>query len=95
MLAIAVYIGLFAWGMQAEKLNWKHFAVIFAIAAAMALLGFWTLGGFDGANPVYALPLVFLAELVIDGLAFFAGYGIGRFRRRGQAAQDDVGDTFS
>lgn len=99
MLAIVIYIGLFVWGMQTERLGWKPFAAMLGIAAVQAGMGFLILGGTDalrtGAISGITPLILFGSELAIDAIVFFIGYGVGKFRRRGQASHDDVTDTFS
>lgn len=99
MLGIIIYIGLFVWGMQTERLGWKPFATLLGIAIVQAGIGFLMLGGTDGLRDgtiAFITPLfLFGFELAIDAIVFFIGYGVGKFRRRGQVSHDDVTDTFS
>lgn len=97
MLAIIIYVGLFVWGMNSERLSWRHAAVIGAVILTQAGMFYAVAGGAmlrTGAlSPLDGLAIVGL-EGLIDLTAFFAGYGVGRYRRR-RTTPDDVADTFS
>lgn len=99
MLAIIIYIGLFVWGMKTERLGWKPLATIIGIAVIQATVGFLILGGTDalraGGISGITLPILLASELAIDVVVFFIGFGVGKFRRRGEASHDDVTETFS
>jgi hypothetical protein len=98
MIAIAIYVGLFVWGMTVARLRWWHPLALIGIAIIWTVGVFYLIGGFEmlqrGATSGLQLAQAILLELLLDCVVFFAGYGVGRWRRRGQVAED-VADTFS
>lgn len=91
-----LYILLFVWGMQSESLTWKHYVAIPLLSAVSTLLSLFVFGAVDSQQ----LDLIFVifgwgAEFVMQAFIFAAGFGIGKYRRRGQTAQEDLSDTFS
>ena len=91
-----LYILLFVWGMQSQALSWKHFTAIPLLAAGSTALGLLV---FNRAPGIEMGPLLFAfawaAEFALQAVAFAIGFGVGKYRRRGQASHDDVTDTFS
>jgi hypothetical protein len=97
MLAIIIYIGLFVWGMNSERLSWRHAAVIGAVFVAQTGMFYAVAGGEllrTGAMSLMEVLAIVGLEGLIDVAVFFAGYGVGRYRRR-RHTPDDVADTFS
>ncbi len=97
LLSIAVCMFLFVWGMQDEKLGWKPFATMAAIATVRTALSLasGSVTAESGAGVAGNALILFGVEMIISAIAFFIGFGVGKFRRRDQAAQDDSVDTFS
>ena len=92
MLEIAALIGLFSWGMNSDRLAWKHAGVILLLSCLFGGLGGLIAGG--GEVPVSVAIIFTIAfELVLETIVFFVGFGIGRSRAR-KAGISNIEDTF-
>ena len=92
MLEIAELIGLFSWGMNSDRLAWKHAGVILLLSCLFGGLGGLIAGG--GEVPVSVAIIFTIAfELVLETIVFFVGFGIGRYRAR-KAGISNIEDTF-
>ena len=92
MLEIAALIGLFSWGMNSDRLAWKHAGVILLLSCLFGGLGGLIAGG--GEVPVSVAIIFTIAfELVLETIFFFVGFGIGRYRAR-KAGISNIEDTF-
>ncbi len=92
MLEIAALIGLFSWGMNSDRLAWKHAGVILLLSCLFGGLGGLIAGG--GEVPVSVAIIFTIAfELVLETIVFFVGFGIGRYRAR-KAGISNIEDTF-
>jgi len=99
MILIAIYIGLFVWGMKTERLGPKPFGIISALVTIQMAVTFLILGGPDALksgliSPVQLLTM-FGAEWLVETIVFLIGHGIYRLRNRRQEKHDNVTDTFS
>ena len=97
MLAIIIYVGLFAWGMNSDRLTLKHGVVIGTIIALQIGVSYYSIGMSALRTGVMSLgEIIFVAliDAAITSGLFFLGYFIAGYRRRRTAA-DDVADTFS
>lgn len=91
-----LYILLFVWGMQSETLTWKHYVAIPLLSAVSTLLSLFVFGAVDSQQvDLMLFAFSWVAEFVIQSVIFAIGFGIGKYRRRGQTAQEDLSDTFS
>jgi hypothetical protein len=98
MLAIIIYIGLFMWGMNSERLTLKHALGLAAIFVVQAGVGYAMFGADmvrTGAMSVTGWLMVSGLDLLIDIGVFMAGYAVGRYRRGKTQKVEDVTDTFS
>lgn len=93
MLGIALYIGLFVWGMQSDRITFKNMAILVAIGLVTGWLGAAMVGG-EATATTAGMVFVALAETIFKAAIYFIGFGIGRFRARRSGA-DDIRDTFS
>lgn len=93
MLGIAVYIGLFVWGMQSDRVTFRNMIILLAIGIGTGWLGAAMMGGEATATGV-GMAVVILFETLFKVAIYFAGFGVGRFRARGSKI-DDIRDTFS
>lgn len=92
MLEIAALIGLFSWGLNSDRLTWKHAGVILLLSCLFGGLGGLIAGG--GEIPVGVAMIFTIAfELVLETIVFFVGFGIGRYRAR-KAGISNIEDTF-
>ncbi|WP_447931404.1 hypothetical protein [Sphingopyxis fribergensis] len=92
MLGIVIYIGLFVWGMQTDRITVKILAILLAIGVGTGWLGAAVMGGELATTG--GMIFVILFETLVKFAIFFAGFGVGRFRARGSKI-DDIRDTFS
>ena len=92
MLEIAALIGLFSWGMNSDRLAWKHAGVILLLSCLFGGLGGLIAGGGEGPVSV-AIIFTIAFELVLETIVFFVGFGIGRYRAR-KAGISNIEDTF-
>ena len=92
MVGIAIYIGLFVWGMQSEAITFKNMVILIAIGAATGWLAAAMLGGAE--TTTVGMILAAIVETLFKGAIYFLGFGIGRFRAR-RSKTDDLRDTFS
>ncbi|MFC3785380.1 putative Co/Zn/Cd cation transporter (cation efflux family) [Sphingopyxis italica] len=91
-MEIAALIGLFSWGMNSDRLAWKHAGVILLLSCLFGGLGGLIAGG--GEVPVSVAIIFTIAfELVLETIVFFVGFGIGRYRAR-KAGISNIEDTF-
>lgn len=92
MLEIAALIGLFSWGMNSDRLTWKHAGVILLLSCLFGGLGGLIVGGEEA--PVGLVMIFAIAfELILETVVFFIGFGVGRYRAR-KAGISNVEDTF-
>ncbi|KTE05193.1 hypothetical protein [Sphingopyxis sp. H115] len=92
MLEIAALIGLFSWGMNSDRLAWKHAGVILLLSCLFGGLGGLITGGEEVPVSV-AIIFTIAFELVLETIVFFVGFGIGRYRAR-KASISNIEDTF-
>jgi hypothetical protein len=96
MLAIIIYIGLFVWGMNSERLGIRHALTILAIVAVQTTAAWLLFRGLDGSGwPPVEFFYGALLELALQTVLLLIGYGVGRYRRARSAPVEDVVDTFS
>lgn len=99
MISIAIYIGMFVWGMKTERLSPKPFGIILALVTIQMAVTFLILGGPDALRSGLISPAqlftMFGAEWLVETIVFLIGHGIYRLRNRSQENQDNVTDTFS
>jgi hypothetical protein len=92
MLEIAALIGLFSWGMNSDRLTWKHAGVILLLSCLFGGLGGLIAGGEEA--PVGVVMIFAIAfELILETVVFFIGFGVGRYRAR-KAGISNVEETF-
>jgi sugar phosphate permease len=92
MLEIAALIGLFSWGINSDRLTFKHAGVILLLSCLFGGLG--GLIARKGEAPI-GLVMIFTIgfELVLQTIILLAGFGIGRYRA-GKAGASNIEDTF-
>jgi len=92
MLEIVALIGLFSWGMNSDRLTWKHAGVILLLSCLFGGLG-GLIAGRDDVPVGFVMIFTIAFELVLEMVAFFIGFGIGRYRAR-KAGISNIEDTF-
>ncbi|QCB54111.1 hypothetical protein E5675_06480 [Sphingopyxis sp. PAMC25046] len=92
MLEIVALIGLFSWGMNSDRLAWKHAGAILLLSCLFGGLGGMIAGGEEVPVGV-AMIFTIAFELVLETVVFFVGFGIGRYRAR-KAGISNIEDTF-
>ncbi|SNT23506.1 hypothetical protein [Sphingopyxis indica] len=92
MLEIVALFGLFSWGMNSDRLAWKHAGVILLLSCLFGGLGGMIAGGEEVPVGV-AMIFTIAFELVLETVVFFVGFGIGRYRAR-KAGISNIEDTF-
>lgn len=92
MLEIAALIGLFSWGINSDRLTFKHAGVILLLSCLFGGLGGLIAGRDDVAVGVVMIFTIGF-ELILETIVFFAGFGIGRYRAR-KAGISNIEDTF-
>ena len=92
MLEIAALIGLFSWGLNSDRLSWKHAGIILLLSCLFGGLGGLIAGGGEVSVGV-AMIFTIAVHLVLETTVFFAGFGIGRYRAR-KAGISNIEDTF-
>jgi hypothetical protein len=98
VLGIIIYIGLFTWGMSADRFTAKHTLGILAVFVVQCAVSYGLFGAElirTGAMSIGGFMAALGIDLAIDIGVFFAGYGVGRYRRGKTQKADDVIDTFS
>lgn len=92
MLEIAALIGLFSWGMNSDRLTWKHAGVILLLSCLFGGLG-GLIAGADDVPVGFVMIFTIAFELILETVVFFIGFGIGRYRAR-KAGISNIEDTF-
>ena len=91
-MEIAALIGLFSWGMNSDRLTWKHAAVIVPLSCLFGGLG-GLIGGGEEVPVGVAIVVTIAFELILEAAVFLIGFGIGRYRAR-KAGISNIEDTF-
>ena len=92
-MEIAALIGLFSWGMNSDRLAWKHAGVILLLSCLFGGLGGLIAGG--GEVPVSVAIIFTIAfELVLETIVFFVGFVVVEALPRELFAHEHLDDAF-
>ena len=93
MLTLVLVIGFFAYGIQADRLTWKPFALMAAFAAIFVF--FSVSRGASATQAGIVTGETFTYIFIMAAMPMFIGYAINRYRNPREKAVEDVTDTFS